>query len=154
MKEYLEGAAIVVAALVSLAGAYISIRNRKTDTKKVESETNLNEAQQASIVKQLANSTEEMYLKRIDSFKDDIKLLRDELRTVREDHRKEIDSARKELAEVRDEAALLEEYFFQHHVPWDREAAREIQKTNPQFPEPPSWLIFLRGKQKEKGESE
>jgi hypothetical protein len=137
--SFLEPLGIVAAAIISITGAYISIRNRKGETAKVQSETSLNETQQAQIVQQLAESTEQMYIERIDSLKDDIRLFRDEL-----------GATRKELAEVRDEAGLLEEFFFEHHAPWDRIAASEIQKTNPDFPLPPSWLIFLRNKGKAK----
>src|SRR5690349_6075731 len=91
----LEGAGIITAAVVSLMGAYVSIRNRKPTTKSIEAKTNLDETQQAAIVKQLADSTEKMYLDRIASFKDDVRLLRDEL-----------SATRGEVNQVRDEAGL------------------------------------------------
>jgi hypothetical protein len=79
-----------------------------------------------------------MYIKRIDSLKDDITLVRNEL-----------DATREELQRQRDESGLFEEFFFNHHQPWDRLAATEIQKNNPEFPNAPSWLMFLRDKGKQ-----
>lgn len=131
----IEGMGIVAAATVSVIGAFVSIKNRKTDAKKIESETSLNATQQAEIVKRLADSTEEMYIQRIDSLKDDIKLLREELR-----------AARGEVNEVRDEAALLEDYFFNHHQPWDRKFVQQAREKGWEIDDPPSWLIFLREK--------
>lgn len=133
--EKFQAVAIICAAVVSLVGAYISIRSRKSQTRQVEANTSLTETQQSEIVQRLAESTEEMYLKRIESFKDDIGLLR-----------RELTSLRAELDATRDEAGLFEDFFFNHHQPWDRKAAIEIQATNPEFPNPPSWLIFLREK--------
>lgn len=135
LLQLLEGLGFVTAAVVSIVGAIISIRNRKQDTHKIESETNLNETQQASIVKQITISTEKMYLDRLDSFKDDIKILRDELSSTRE-----------ELTAVRSEAGLLEDFFFNKHQEWDRKIVAQAREKGWDIEDPPSWLAFLREK--------
>lgn len=135
--DYVQVIGILVAAVVSIVGAVISIRNRKGQSQKTESETNLNEAQQAQIVRQVTDSTEEMYLRRLESFKDDIGLLRDELT-----------AARAETKAVKDEAGLLEEYFFEHHQKWDRLMVEKAREAGWEIEDPPSWLAFLRSKGK------
>lgn len=135
LTNLLEGIGILAAAVVSLAGAYISIRNRKQNTRSLEVKTNLDETQQAKLVRDMVSQTEDMYLRRIESFKDDIKILRDEL-----------DATRRELRAVRDEAGLMEDYFFNHHVPWDRKFIQQAREKGWEVEDPPSWLLFLREK--------
>ncbi|AVD99648.1 membrane protein [Mycobacterium phage Cuke] len=149
MNSWLEGVGIIVAAVVSLAGLALSIRNRKRDTKAVEAKTNLDEAQQASIVKQLADSTEQMYLKRLESFKDDVRLMRSELdasRTDSESSRQEARRARDEARKAREESSLFEDFFFNHHSKWDRSLMMIARENGWEIPDPPSWLMFLKSK--------
>ncbi|QNJ59247.1 membrane protein [Mycobacterium phage MrMiyagi] len=149
MNSWLQGVGIIVAAIVSLVGLFISIRNRKRDTKAVEAKTSLDETQQASIVKQLADSTEVMYLKRLESFKDDIRLMRAELDAARKDSessRLEVSLARDEARKAREEASLFEDFFFNHHSRWDRTLLMIARENGWEIPDPPSWLIFLRSK--------
>ena len=137
LKDWVELVGFLIAMFVSIVGVYFSIKNRKQAVQSVQAKTNLDEAQQASIVKQLADSTEEMYLKRIASFKDDIRLQREQL-----------DDARREAKEAKEENELLEDFFFNHHQPWDRKLLAEARTHGWTVDDPPSWLLFLERKRK------
>lgn len=126
-KDWVQLVGFIVAMLVSIIGMYFSVKNRRQAVKSVEAKTNLDEAQQASIVKQLADSTEEMYLKRIASFKDDIRLYREEL-----------DVKRKKV----DEYETFKDFFFNHHQFWDRKVVELLKRNNIKFDNPPSWAKF------------
>lgn len=134
-KEWVEICGFAVTSIISVTGLSLTIRNRKQQVKSVEAKTNLDEAQQASIVKQLADSTEEMYLKRIASFKDDIRLQREQL-----------EDARGEAAAAKNENELLEDFFFNHHQPWDRKLLAEARNHGWNVEDPPSWLLFMESK--------
>lgn len=137
LKDWVELCGFVIAMIVSLVGVYFSIKNRKQTSQAVEAKTNLDEAQQASIVKQLADSTEEMYLKRIASFKDDIRL-----------HREQLEDARREAKESKEENELLEDFFLNHHQPWDRKMLHEARNHGWEVEDPPSWMLFIEDKRK------
>lgn len=126
-KDWVQLALFAVTIMVSLVGLYFSIKNRKQATKSVEAKTNLDEAQQASIVKQLADSTEEMYLKRIASFKDDIRLQREEITECRQ--------TCKEYNQFKD-------FFFNYHQPWDRRVSELLKRHGIKVETPPSWAKF------------
>lgn len=137
IKDWIELIGFMTAIVISLVGVYFSIKNRKREAKSIETKTNLDEAQQASIVKQLADSTEEMYLKRIGDFKDDVRLLREEL-----------EASRRETAEARRETAQLEDFWYNFHQPWDRKFIQEAKAHGWDIGEPPSLLMFLHERAK------
>ena len=75
-KDWAEVAGFVVAAIVSLGGAYISVRNRKVNVRSVEAKTNLDETQQASIVKEISESSEEKFRGEIADLRREIESLK------------------------------------------------------------------------------
>lgn len=76
MMEWVEPVAILVTAFVAFTGMLLSIKSRKTNTSKVESETNLNEAQQAEIVRRISESSEEKFQRRIAKLEREIESLK------------------------------------------------------------------------------
>lgn len=74
--DWIEPLAILMTAIVAFVGMILSIRARKINTAKVESETSLNEAQQADIVRQISDSSEQKFRAEIDALKREVESLK------------------------------------------------------------------------------
>jgi uncharacterized small protein (DUF1192 family) len=121
-----EIGSVTSAAIVSVGGAIVTIKNRQSEAKAVEVQTGIDEVHQAKL-------SQDLELDQTTSLREDIKLLRTELNETKAESRR-----------IRRRAEFFESFFFNEHLPWDIEASYLMRQHGIQISNPPDWFEYLK----------
>lgn len=138
IKEVIEAAILVIGGGGTAFGIYTQFHNRHLTSDKLSSEISLDKATESKIVRDAAHSVEQDYLNRLTDFRVEIERLN-----------KELNHERERAAESRDRLVLLEDFFFNKHMPWDRRMCVVAREHDWEIDDPPSVMNYLREMQEQ-----